>query len=188
VAPLVTRWIERVLTLHDPPLTPAQFLALRAIAAERPNAAEPLVGVAPLVTRWIERVLTLHDPPLTPAQFLALRAIAAEQPNAAELARRTGVSGAAVSQLLAALDQAGWVRRSQTEGDRRRQTLTLTESGNRVYASAARLVHSRVGELLSGLPKPEVDRLGRTLERLEQTLGGVPPPRRPPPPPRRKPR
>jgi DNA-binding MarR family transcriptional regulator len=31
-APLVSRWIERVLVAHDPPLTVAQYLALQAIA------------------------------------------------------------------------------------------------------------------------------------------------------------
>ena len=30
-APLVSRWIERVLAAHDPPLTVAQYLALQAI-------------------------------------------------------------------------------------------------------------------------------------------------------------
>jgi DNA-binding MarR family transcriptional regulator len=151
------------------------------------NAAEPLVGVAPLVSRWIERVLAAHEPQLTLGQFLALRAIAAERLTAAELARRTGVSGAAVSQLVAALDEAGWVDRVQAVDDRRRQALTLTEAGRRVYRTAARLVHSRVGELLATFPAPEVDRLGRLLERLEHALGGAPPPRRPPPPPRKRP-
>src|SRR5437667_148337 len=40
VAPLVSRWIERVLAAHEPQLTLGQFLALRAIAAERLTAAE----------------------------------------------------------------------------------------------------------------------------------------------------
>lgn len=31
-APLVSRWIERVLAAHDPPFTVAQYLALQAIA------------------------------------------------------------------------------------------------------------------------------------------------------------
>jgi DNA-binding MarR family transcriptional regulator len=31
-APLVSRWIERVLAAHEPPLTVAQYLALQAIA------------------------------------------------------------------------------------------------------------------------------------------------------------
>jgi DNA-binding MarR family transcriptional regulator len=34
VAPLAARWIERLLGGHDPPLTPPQYLALRAIARE----------------------------------------------------------------------------------------------------------------------------------------------------------
>ncbi|MGH2970611.1 MAG: MarR family winged helix-turn-helix transcriptional regulator [Gaiellaceae bacterium] len=33
VAPLVARWIERLLAAHDPPLTVAQFLALEAAAS-----------------------------------------------------------------------------------------------------------------------------------------------------------
>ena len=151
------------------------------------NAAEPLVGVAPLVSRWIERVLAAHEPQLTLGQFLALRAIAAERLTAAELARRTGVSGAAVSQLVATLDHAGWIKRSPAADDRRRQALALSATGTQVYGSAARLVHSRVGELLAAFPAPEVDRLGRLLERLEQALSGAPPPRRPPPPPRKRP-
>jgi DNA-binding MarR family transcriptional regulator len=37
VAPLVTRWIERLLAAHEPPLSVAQHLALRAVA--RPGAS-----------------------------------------------------------------------------------------------------------------------------------------------------
>jgi DNA-binding MarR family transcriptional regulator len=40
VAPLVTRWMERVLAGHDPPLTLGQYLGLRAIAAGIESAAE----------------------------------------------------------------------------------------------------------------------------------------------------
>jgi DNA-binding MarR family transcriptional regulator len=40
VAPLVTRWIERLLAAHEPPLTVPQYLALRAIAREELTASE----------------------------------------------------------------------------------------------------------------------------------------------------
>jgi len=40
VAPLVSRWIDRLLARHEPPLTVAQFLALRAIAGEGVSASE----------------------------------------------------------------------------------------------------------------------------------------------------
>jgi DNA-binding MarR family transcriptional regulator len=55
--------------------------------------------------------------------------------TSAELARRTGVSAAAVSQLLGALEAAALVRRVPGE-DRRRQDLALTEAGERALAAA----------------------------------------------------
>src|SRR5437868_15349836 len=93
------------------------------------QAAEALVRTAPLVSRWIERLLAGHEPPLTVAQFLALRAIAAEDVFGSELARRTGVSGPAVSQLLAGLAEGGLIERSELAEDRRRRALALTKRG-----------------------------------------------------------
>jgi DNA-binding MarR family transcriptional regulator len=154
---------------------------------QRPNPAETLVAVASLTTRWVERLLAGNDPPLTPAQFLALRAIAAEPLAAAELARRTGVSGAAVSQLVAALEREGWVERSPEAADRRRHVLALTPTGLETLQSATRLVYGRLGELLSELPRHDAQELTRLLTRVEHVLGGSPPPRRPPPPPPRRP-
>src|SRR5438093_4280588 len=40
VAPLVARWIERLLATHNPPLTTPQYLALRAIAREHVTVTE----------------------------------------------------------------------------------------------------------------------------------------------------
>src|SRR5204862_2717440 len=90
------------------------------------QAAEALVRTAPPVSRWIERLLAGHEPPLTVAQFLALRAIECEGVSGTELARRTGVSSPAVSQLLTALAHAGLLERRELADDRRRLTLTLT--------------------------------------------------------------
>src|ERR671936_2620481 len=94
------------------------------------QAAEALVRTAPLVSRWIERVLAAHDPPLTVAQYLALQAIADGEVVGAELARRAAVSPAAISQLLAALEDAGMLSRDRLDDDRRRQPLSLTEQGH----------------------------------------------------------
>src|SRR5947199_7319450 len=91
------------------------------------QAAEKLVRTAPLVSRWIERLLAAHDPPLTVAQYLALQAIADGEIVGAELARRAAVSPAAVSQLLAGLEEGALLTRARLEGDRRRQPLALTE-------------------------------------------------------------
>jgi len=146
--------------------------------------AESLAAVAPLATRWIERVLAGHQPPLTVPQYLALRAIGKEEVSGADLARRAGVSGPAVSQLLAALVDAGLVERRPVAGDRRRQQLSLSPAGDRVVSSADGVLRERLGELVGHLPPPEADALARLLPRLEAVLSGAPPPRRPPPPPR----
>jgi DNA-binding MarR family transcriptional regulator len=149
------------------------------------RAAERLARTAPLVSRWIERVLAAHDPPLTVAQYLALQAIADGEVVGAELARRAAVSPAAMSQLLAALEDAGMLTRARLEGDRRRQPLLLTEQGSWTLQSAQTALRERLAGLLADLPRGEVDALARLLERLEASLKGTPPPPRPPKPPKR---
>ena len=152
------------------------------------DAAEALVAVAPLVSRWIERLLAGHQPPLTVAQFLVLRAIESDGVSGSELARRTGVSGPAVSQLLTGLADSGWLNRREFADDRRRQTLTLTPTGRAALRSAQTLLRDRLTGLLAELPRPEADALARALPNVETVLSGSPPPRRPPPPPPPRPR
>jgi len=148
------------------------------------QAAEALVRTAPLVSRWIERLLAGHDPPLTVAQYLTLQAIADGEVVGAELARRAAVSPAAISQLLAALEDAGMLSRGRVDDDRRRQALVLTEQGRWVLESAHTALRERLAGLLADLPPREADALARLLERLEGSFSGTPPPPRPPRPPR----
>lgn len=150
------------------------------------DAAAALVAVAPLASRWIERLLAAGEPPLTVSQYLALRAIDRDRISGAELARRTGVSGPAVSQLLASLAEAGLIERHAAAPDRRRQEVTLSASGQAVYRAARSLLAARVGALLADVPGPEADALARLLPRVEAALAGTAPPRRPPPPKRPK--
>jgi DNA-binding MarR family transcriptional regulator len=150
------------------------------------QAADALARTAPLVGRWIERLLAGHEPPLTVAQYLALQAIDEGDVVGSELARRTAVSPAAVSQLLAGLEANGFVRRERGLDDRRRQPITLTPAGEHALRSAQELLRTRLSALLDDLPGPEADALARLLTRLEHALGGTTPPprpRRPPPPP-----
>src|SRR5437899_1901494 len=154
----------------------------------RPNglqAAEALVQTAPLVSRWIERLLAGHEPPLTVAQYLALQAVDEGEVVGSELARRTAVSPAAVSQLLAALEAGGLLERQRLPDDRRRQPLALTAHGQAALRSAQTRLRERLATLLADLPPPEADALARLLERLEGALSGTAPPPRPyrPPPP-----
>jgi DNA-binding MarR family transcriptional regulator len=155
---------------------------MRQLPRPQADAAEALIAVAPLVSRWIERLLARHEPPLTVAQYLALRAIATEGVSGVELAQRTGVSGPAVSQLLAGLADAALLERRELAEDRRRHILTLTTAGQRALDSAQTLLRHQVASLLGELPRPEADALARALPRVEAVLSGASPPRRPPPP------
>lgn len=155
------------------------------------RAADALAAVAPPIARWIERLLAAHDPPLGLAQYLALRAVTEPRAGGRELARRAGVSEAAASQLLAALERAGLIDRSTDPADRRRQRLALTDAGAGALRSADVLLRRELGGLIGDLPGPEADALARSLARVAALVGGTPPPRlpRPPhPPPGRRPR
>ena len=141
---------------------------------------------APLVSRWIERLLAAHDPPLTVAQYLTLQAIGDGEVVGAELARRAAVSPAAVSQVLAALEESGLLSRGRLENDRRRQPLALTEQGQWALRSAQTALRERLAGLLTDMPPHEADALARLLALLQASLSGTPPPprpHRPPPPP-----
>src|SRR5215469_6428343 len=126
-----------------------------------PRQVDALVGAAALTSRWAERLLTAHDPPLSLGQFLALRAIARTSLSAADLARRTGVSGPAVSQLVGVLEQSGWIERSREEDDRRRHAIQPTAEGRRVLESVSLDLAERIGPLLATLPHPEQVALAR---------------------------
>jgi DNA-binding MarR family transcriptional regulator len=145
------------------------------------QAADALVRTAPLVSRWIERLLAAHDPSLTVAQYLALQAIGDGEIVGAELARRAAVSPAAISQLLAGLEDARLLTRHRLDDDRRRQPLVLTDHGRWVLQSAQTSLRERLAGLLVDIPPRESDALARLLERLEASLSGTPPPRRPKP-------
>ena len=159
--------------------------AARHSRTSRNLATDALISVAPLLTRWIERLLAEGDPPLTLAQYLALRAIAGDGAESSEIARRSGVSGPAVSQLIGSLSEAGLLERSAVAADRRRYTLALTPAGSRVLRSAEGALRRRLSTLLGDVPPPEADALARLLVGVQDALQGRPPPRRqwPPKPP-----
>jgi DNA-binding MarR family transcriptional regulator len=142
-------------------------------------AGERLAAVALHVARWSERTLAEHDPPLTVAQYLVLEAVERGVDAPRELARRAGVSDAAVSQLLRDLEQTGLVERTLSATDRRRHELALTRAGAAALASASALVAARIGGLLDDLPGPDASRLAELLGRVGEAVLRVPPPPRP---------
>lgn len=56
-APLAARWVERVLASHEPPLTVAQYLALRAVA-DRPLSGTELAQRAGVSGAAVSQLVT----------------------------------------------------------------------------------------------------------------------------------
>jgi DNA-binding MarR family transcriptional regulator len=68
-------------------------------------------------------------PGITAANELAMRAIAAGASSASELARAIGVSKQAAAKVISALEERGYVGRSDDPKDARRKLVTVTDRG-----------------------------------------------------------
>jgi DNA-binding MarR family transcriptional regulator len=67
---------------------------------------------------------------LSPARLTALSIVAMESDiNQATLAKRLDIAGPSVLKLVDALEQAGFIRRMDVKGDRRRYSLVITGAG-----------------------------------------------------------
>jgi DNA-binding MarR family transcriptional regulator len=70
VAPLVSRWIERLLAGHSPPLTLSQYLALRAIAEEPVSGSELALRTGVSGPAVSQLITTLHGAGLVEREVL----------------------------------------------------------------------------------------------------------------------
>jgi DNA-binding MarR family transcriptional regulator len=98
--------------MNSPPYEELEQLSMRLMHEFRQDAFKALIPLG-----------------LTPMQAMGLVMVAkgCEQPS--ELAQELGTSPAGVSQLLAGLEERGWLGRSTAPEDRRKVRLSLTESG-----------------------------------------------------------
>ena len=69
---------------------------------------------------------------------------------ASSLAAKLAVSRPSATAVVEGLVQRGLVDRQQSADDRRRVSVTLTDSGARVLAEADEVVRARLAEILAG--------------------------------------
>lgn len=104
---------------------------------------------------------------LSPARLTALSIIAMEPAiNQAELARRLDVAGPSVVKMIDALESAGFIRRADVEGDRRRYSLQLTPSGRAMLGTLRVKLEAYEAKLAERLSAAERRQLLAMLERL----------------------
>lgn len=83
-----------------------------------------------------------------------------------ELTQRLGIQPGSASEVIAKLENAGLVTRTESEADRRTVDITLTEEGRKQAEAAKAQRAGRHGEMFAALAEEEKVRLLALLEKL----------------------
>ncbi len=129
--------------------------ASRDPGASIPDQDWPTGRLLSLAARLVEHAWAgrLAEGDLSHAGLMALHELIAEPLAQQQVAERCGVTPQTMSRTLDRLERSGYVQRTRSRGDRRRQMVQLTEDGHRAYTDALELAHAE-DELLG----PAVDR------------------------------
>jgi DNA-binding MarR family transcriptional regulator len=113
---------------------------------------------------------------LSGAQFEVLRelALADGRSTVSALARELGVDPAAVSRLIAGLQQQSFVSRVSDDHDGRRRPVVLTEGGNRLMVNFHAEAHRRESALTAALDPQSIETTMRVLHALRDALDAAP--------------
>ena len=87
-----------------------------------------------------------------------------------ELARAVGIEGPTLTRHLDGLEENGIVRRVRVRDDRRAVRVELTDEGERLFQTLRQAVIAFNRSLTAGLGEPELDRMRKTLARLERNV------------------
>lgn len=90
----------------------------------------------------------------------------AESITQRELTERLGIQPGSASEILSKLERAGWILRTQNEGDRRTTDICLTDSGRELALEALAQRKKRHAEMFSCLSEEEKEQLLSLLERV----------------------
>ena len=91
------------------------------------------------IVLWRDFARTVAEGEIRPGMFSALALVKAN-PGVAqvELSTELGIDKASMVGLIDRLEEAGWVLRTRSQEDRRRQGLTLTAAGEKMYRALKR--------------------------------------------------
>jgi DNA-binding MarR family transcriptional regulator len=121
------------------------------MTATDPMAAWPTGRLLSTAARLVEHAWAeaLEKQGLTHAGLIALHLLDAEALSQTELARRARVENQTMSRTIERLEREGFVTRAPDASDRRRQVVTRTDAGSRVFARTRTLeaeVFPRLGD------------------------------------------
>lgn len=87
-----------------------------------------------------------------------------------QIAERSYLSSARTANVLRALESKGWIRREHDTADRRRVTVTLTETGEEERARRRDQMDAEAGEFLRQLGAHDASEAIRILKRCNEIL------------------
>ncbi len=102
----------------------------------------------------------------TPVWQVLRALMTGEHRTQADVAAAIGVRQPTLTHHLDAMERAGLVSRARTDGNRRVQHVTVTESGRQLFLRLRRAAAAFDGRLRAGLDDAEVGELRRLLEQL----------------------
>jgi MarR family transcriptional regulator, transcriptional regulator for hemolysin len=87
-----------------------------------------------------------------------------------DLARAVGIEGPTLTRHLDGLEDSGIVRRARDGTDRRAVRVELTAEGERLFQTLRQAVIAFNRDLTAGTTETELERVRKTLARLEQNV------------------
>ena len=103
-----------------------------------------------------------------------------EIPSQKEMAEAMGISPAAVTTTLKRLEKEGYISRSITDEDNRRNEIRITEKGRTKVAESRVIFESVDTAMFEGFTEDEMETLIRFMERIDRNLDAVGAPANPP--------
>lgn len=133
-----------------------------------------------VVTEFVRRLDAEGYADLRPAHGAVFQALRGGGATSTELAERLGVTKQAAGQMVADLEQRGYLRRVDHPEGGRRRLVVLTSKADEHLAVAGRVLHGLEAELAGRLGEDNLVRLRVELSHLIRGLvGGELPPLRP---------
>ncbi len=93
-----------------------------------------------------------------------------DNPSQREVADALGISSAAVTVTLKGLEREGYVARSMTEEDNRRNQVSITDAGRRKIEESGAIFDSVDRAVFAGFSDDEVDAFSALLTRMYENL------------------
>ncbi len=135
------------------------------------TTAQNLVRAIPLLDRWMHTTLS-HTPEsdISLRQLAVLQQIADESATPGEIARSLNVTPAVITGLIDRLERRGFVRRFDSQFDRRRVHLELTVSGDDARVQASASLGERMQGELGSLSPSELQTIDEALRLLTKSM------------------